>query len=330
VTVVGFVVHGGRPSAVRTARELIRWLAGREVEVRLLDDDPTHSSPVGRGVVELADGAGIHLAAPNEFAQGLDLVVSVGGDGTFLRAAHHAVEVDRPVVGVNVGRLGFLTAVDPEQAEEVIGLALEGRAVVEERVGVVAEPLGGTEWTAPRWGLNEVMVEKAARHRVLRVAVYLAGEYVTTFSGDGVIVATPTGSTAYSFSARGPIVSPGVACLVVTPIAAHMVFDRSFVIGLDEEVTIEVRLNEPGVLSTDGKESLPLPVGSRVRVRASDRPARVVRPLGSESFYRRVRERFSLPDGSAMDREFEDTPPTSGRLTRPTGFDVPGDVVPPG
>jgi NAD+ kinase len=279
----------------------MRWLGSREVEVRVLDDDPVHSSPAGSGVARLAEEVGGRLAAPAEFAEGLDLVVSVGGDGTFLRAAHHAVEVDRPVVGVNVGRLGFLTAVDPDQAQEVIAGALEGRAIVEERRAVIAESLGGTEWTAPRWGLNEVMVEKAARHRVLRVAVYLAGEYVTTFSGDGVIVATATGSTAYSFSARGPIVSPRVECLVVTPIAAHMVFDRSFVIAVDEEVEIEVRPNQAGLLSTDGKESLPLPVGSRVRIRASERPALVVRPPGSETFYRRVRDRFSLPDGTAMD-----------------------------
>jgi NAD+ kinase len=311
MTAVGLVVHAGRASAVRTARELIRWLAGREVEVRLLDDDPVHTTSSGRGVADLADEAGARLVSPERFAVGLDLVVSVGGDGTFLRAAHHAVEVDRPVVGVNVGRLGFLTAVEPDQAREVIGSALEGRAVVEERQGVVAEALGGTDWTGPRWGLNEVMVEKAARHRVVRVAVYLAGEYVTTFSGDGVIVATATGSTAYSFSARGPIVSPTVDCLVVTPIAAHMVFDRSFVIGIDEDVTIEVRAPEAGVLSADGKESLPLPVGARVRVRASEAKAKVLRPPGSESFYRHVRERFSLPDGTAMDADVEDMPPTA-------------------
>jgi NAD+ kinase len=312
MTAVGFVVHGGRESAVRTAARLIRWLAGREVEVRVLNDDAERASPLGRGIARLASEAGAGLAPPPEFAAGLDLVVSVGGDGTFLRAAHHAVQVDRPVVGVNAGRLGFLTSVDPDQAEEVLAGALEGTAVVEDRLGVVAEPLGGTDWTGPRWGLNEVMVEKAARHRVLRVAVFLAGEYVTTFSGDGVIVATATGSTAYSFSARGPIVSPRVEGLVVTPIAAHMVFDRSFVIGVDEQVEIEVRPNEAGLLSTDGRESLDVPVGSRVRVRASDRPAKVVRPADSESFYRRVRERFSLPDGTPMDVSPDDLPPAAG------------------
>ena len=313
MTAVGFVVHGGRNSAVRTADRLMRWLAGREVAVRVLDDEAALTS-AGAGVPALAAGTGAELVPPEEFAAGLDLVVSVGGDGTFLRAAHHAVQVDRPVVGVNAGRLGFLTAVDPEQAEDVIGRVLAGTAVVEERRAVIAESIGGTEWTGPIWGLNEVMVEKATRHRVLRVAVYLAGEYVTTFSGDGVIVATATGSTAYSFSARGPIVSPVVDCLVVTPIAAHMVFDRSFVIGTREEVEIEVRPNENGVLSTDGRESLEVPVGARVRIHASDRPAKVVRPADSESFYRRVRERFSLPDGSAMDAmdiSPDDLPPTA-------------------
>jgi NAD+ kinase len=124
--------------------------------------------------------------------------------------------------------------------------------------------------------------------------VMLDDEYVTTFSGDGVIVATPTGSTGYSFSARGPIVSPSVDCLVVTPIAAHMVFDRAFVIGADERVTIEVTGDEEGLFSADGQEALEIPVGARIHVRAADRPARLVRGH-QETFYRRVRTRFQLP-----------------------------------
>jgi NAD+ kinase len=308
VTAVGFVVHGGRPSAVRVAGGLIAWLAKRGADVRLLSEEPpaaTANAPDGR-LGELVAAGGARLEPPERFSEGLELVVSVGGDGTFLRASHRAVEAGCPVVGVNVGRLGFLTSVDPSDARGVIEAAVEGRAAIEERLAVVAEPVAGTDWTGPRWGLNEVMVEKAARHRVLRVAVFIAGEYVTTFSGDGVLVATPTGSTAYSFSARGPIVSPVVECLVVTPIAAHMVFDRSFVIGAEEEVEIEVRGEEEGVLSTDGLESLPLPIGARVLVRRADRSLRLVRPAGAESFTRRVRERFSLPDGSAMDVDPED------------------------
>ncbi|HXJ63926.1 MAG TPA: NAD(+)/NADH kinase, partial [Actinomycetota bacterium] len=109
MTAVGFVVHGGRGQAVRTAAQLIRAIAGREVEVRVLDDDPLHFSTASRGVADLARDSDVELSQPAEFAAGLDLVVSVGGDGTFLRAAHYAMEVDRPVVGVNVGRMGFLT-----------------------------------------------------------------------------------------------------------------------------------------------------------------------------------------------------------------------------
>jgi NAD+ kinase len=121
------------------------------------------------------------------------------------------------------------------------------------------------------------------------------GGYVTTFSADGVIVATPTGSTAYSFSARGPIVSPDVACLVVTPIAAHMVFDRSFVLGAEQVVTLEVVGDEPGLVSADGRATQEVPVGTRVRIRASSRPVRFVRRPGGEPFLQRVREKFGLP-----------------------------------
>jgi NAD+ kinase len=283
LTLVGFVVHGGRDSAIRVAADLAAWLSTEHVRSRSLED-------VDIGATE--------RASEQDFAAGLDLVVSVGGDGTFLRAAHKAFLADCPVVGVKVGRVGFLTAVEPEGAQALTASVLTGTASVDERLAVVAEP-AGTAWTEPQWALNELMVEKRARHRVIRLAVLFDDEYVTTFSADGVIVATPTGSTAYSFSARGPIVSPRVRGLVVTPVAAHMVFDRSFVLSAAERVTIEVRGEEPGLLSGDGRAGLELPVGSRVTVRVADRPARLVRPQGVETFYSRVRDRFHLPDGDA-------------------------------
>jgi NAD+ kinase len=218
----------------------------------------------------------------------LDLVVSIGGDGTFLRAAYSASHVGCPVLGVKVGRMGFLTEVEPQDALPLIRAVLDGRAHVEERLALTVEPVSGADFPA-QWGLNEVMVEKHARHRLVRLAVQVDGAYVTTFSADGVIVASPTGSTAYSFSARGPIVSPGVDSLVLTPIAAHMVFDRSFVLDATSRVQLEVMGEESGVLSADGRRSIELPVGSTVRIRASARPARLVR---RDSM---VREKFGLP-----------------------------------
>jgi NAD+ kinase len=278
VSRVGFVVHTGRARAVSVATELSSWLAQHGIATRAL---------AGSEVV--AD----EVVAQDHFHEGLDLVVSAGGDGTLLRAAHQAMKADCPVLGVNLGRMGFLTEVDEDGALNLLRAAVEGRAPIDERLAVAAEG-EETGWSDPQWALNEVMVEKGARHRVVRLKVMLDDEYVTTYSGDGVIVATPTGSTGYSFSARGPIVSPSVACLVVTPIAAHMVFDRAFVIGAYERVTIEVTGDEPGLFSADGLEALEIPVGGRIRVRTSDRPARLVRGP-AESFYHRVRVRFQLP-----------------------------------
>ena len=139
------------------------------------------------------------------------------------------------------------------------------------------------------------MVEKRARHRLVRLAVEVDGAYVTTFSADGVVVATPTGSTAYSFSARGPIVNPDVECLVLTPVAAHMVFDRSIVLGARQRVEIQVIGDEPGLLSADGRESMELPLGCRVSIGAAAHPARLVRRAGAPSFLIRVRDKFGLP-----------------------------------
>jgi NAD+ kinase len=273
---VGFVTHPSREPALSVTGGLCDALAADGVDAIRLPDD----------------------GSPSEAAAGLDLVVSVGGDGTFLRAAFVASDIGCPVLGVKVGRMGFLTEVDPEGAEALIRSVLAGTARIEERLALTTEPVGGVAFV-PQWGLNEVMVEKHARHRLIRLAVEVDGAYVTTFSADGVIVASPTGSTAYSFSARGPIVGPDVDCLVLTPIAAHMVFDRSFVLSARSRVELEVEGDESGILSADGRQSIELPVGSRVRIRASSRPARLVRREGAPGFLTLVRDKFDLPGDGA-------------------------------
>jgi NAD+ kinase len=276
VSRVGFVVHEGRPTAVEAATRLRDDLEGQGVDT-----------------IDLVHGSGT-----------ADLVVAVGGDGTFLRAAYVASGIGVPVLGVKVGTLGFLTETEPGAAADLIAEALAGRAPVEERLAVVAEAEAAAPGEAAfpsQWGMNEIMVEKRARHRLVRLRVEVDGAYVTTFSADGVIVATPTGSTAYSFSARGPIVSPDVPCLVVTPIAAHMVFDRSFVLNATQVVTLQVVGDEPALISADGRESVEIPVGTRIRIRPSNRPARFVRRDDGEPFLTRVRDKFGLPGDPAAD-----------------------------
>jgi NAD+ kinase len=276
---VGLVVHSGREGAVDAAAQLVRWLRDRDVVTRGLAGEESETD---------------EREGPEQFAAGLDLILSVGGDGTLLRAAQLASVADAPLLGVKVGRLGFLTEVEPAAAPELLGQVMAGRMVLEERMALVASPIDAP-WEEPQWALNEVIVEKRARHRLITLHAMVGGEDVTTFSADGVIVATPTGSTAYSFSARGPIVSPRVECLLLTPVSPHMVFDRSIVLGPDEGVTLEVLGDEPGLLSADGRPGLEMPVGSRVRIERSTRPARLVRGEGSPSFFALLREKFSLP-----------------------------------
>jgi NAD+ kinase len=271
MTGVGFVVHKGRVAAPEAAKSL----------QEALESD-------GVGWIELTDPDDGH------HAEQLDLVVSVGGDGTFLRAAHVVSQSGCPVLGVKVGRLGFLTEVAPTEALGVVRDVLGGRAIIEDRLAVVARTDAGTTFDS-QWGMNEIVVEKRARHRLVRLAVTVDGEYVTTFSADGVIVATPTGSTAYSFSARGPIVNPGVSCLVLTPIAPHMVFDRAFVLGSEQRITLEVAGDEAAVISADGRDSIDLAVGSFITIQAAERPTRFVRRADGPAFLTRVREKFGLP-----------------------------------
>ena len=276
---VGMVVHGGRPAALAAAAHLSAWLRDRGVKTCSLEGEPLGAD---------------EERPPASFADDLGLVVSVGGDGTLLRAAQLANPNDVPVLGVKVGRLGFLTEVEPQDAPDLLAKVVEGSARIEERMALLARPVGAT-WAEPQWALNEVIVEKTARHHLITLGALVGGEYVTRFSADGVIVATPTGSTAYSFSARGPIVSPSVQCLLLTPVSPHMVFDRSIVLSPKEGVTLEVLGEEPGLLSADGRPGLELPVGSSVRIEQAPKPARLVRGDGSPSFFSLLREKFSLP-----------------------------------
>jgi NAD+ kinase len=276
---VGFVVHGGKAGATEAAEHLSAWLRDRGVKTCSLEGESPRAD---------------QERPPDSFGDGLDLVVSVGGDGTLLRAALLANRNDVPVLAVKVGRLGFLTEVEPEEAPNLLAEVLEGDMRIEERMALVARPVGAS-WTEPQWALNEVIVEKKARHRLVTLGALVSGQYLTRFSADGVIVATPTGSTAYSFSARGPIVSPTVQCLVLTPVSPHMVFDRSIVLSPEEGVMLEVLGEEPGQLSADGRAGLELPVGSAVRIERASTPARLVRGHSSPGFFSLLREKFSLP-----------------------------------
>ena len=257
---VSFVVHEGRASAVETAEELRKDLDGEGVTTGL-----------ARGPEDVRDDRP-------------DLVVSVGGDGTFLRAARVAAEADCPVLGVKVGRLGFLTGIEPgPDALELVRAALEGRARVEQRLAVMAESADGTSFPS-QWAMNEIMVEKWTRHRLVRLAVHVDDEYVTTFSADGVIVATPTGSTAYALSAGGPIISPQVPAFALVPVAPHALTHRPIAVPDSALITIAVNQGRDASVHCDGQAHFGLAEGDRVALERSPHSARFLHPENHDYF----------------------------------------------
>jgi NAD+ kinase len=286
---VGAVVHRGRASAIAVGKELAEWGRQRAVELRTLDSE--------RGClgeeVPCADAAG--------FPDGLDLAVTLGGDGTLLRGVGLVLEAGVPVLGVNLGRLGFLTEVEADGLVGALDEVHAGRYRVERRTTLAARVLIDGAFVAEDLAFNDIVLEKAVRERMAVVAVRIGdGGPFARYAADGIMVASPTGSTAYSFSAGGPILSPRLDALLLTPIAPHMVFNRSLVLHPDEAVRLELLPESPPVVViVDGRAVRELPPGAVVEVRRGRYDAQLVRLDGSD-FYRLVRSKFRLADAGEV------------------------------
>jgi NAD+ kinase len=284
---VGAVVHPGRPSAARLGKELADWAAEAGIELRTLASE--------RGCL----GEDVPCAEPAEFPHGLDLVVSLGGDGTLLRALGLVLAAEVPVLGVNAGRLGFLAEVEADGLPAALDAVRDGRYQVERRTTLAARVRIGGRDAGEDLAVNDVVLEKGPRERLALVAVCLGdGGPFARYAADGMMVASPTGSTAYSFSAGGPIVSPRLDALLLTPIAPHMVFNRSLVLPPDEGVRLEVLPDSPTLVeSVDGRAVRELPPGTVVEVRRGRHDALLVR-TGHADFYNLVRSKFRLADAA--------------------------------
>jgi NAD+ kinase len=282
---LGVVVHTGRPAALAAGKELAGWAEEHGVELRTLE---TERGCLG-DAVPCVDTAG--------FAAGLDLAVALGGDGTLLRALGLVLEAEVPVLGVNLGRLGFLTEIEADALAGALDAVRAGRYRVERRTTLAARILVEGADVAEDLAVNDVVLEKSARERLAGVAVRIGdGGLFARYAADGLMVSSPTGSTAYSFSAGGPIVSPRLDAMLLTPIAPHMVFNRSLVLHPQERVRLEVLADSPPVVeSVDGRAVRELPPGSVVEVRRGHRQALLVRLDGTD-FYGLVRSKFRLAD----------------------------------
>ncbi len=224
--------------------------------------------------------------------EGVELAISLGGDGTMLRAVDGVAAHGAAVLGVNVGQLGYLTAVEPDDMLSALERYLGGTHRIEERMLLDVQVEGGPR----RLALNEAVVERTENGHTVRLAVSLDGEFFTTYAADGLIVATPTGSTAYSFSARGPIVDPAHWAMVLTPVSPHMLFDRAMVLGPRATVRLEVLGERPARLEADGQRIVgTLDPGAVVVCTAADEPARLVR-FGGSNFHHVLKQKFGLSD----------------------------------
>jgi len=283
---IGAVVHTGRSSALALGKQLVAWAVEHGVELRTLAEE--------RGC--LGEELEVPCLPAEAFPRGLDLVVALGGDGTLLRALGLALEAEVPVLGVNLGRLGFLTEVEADGLPPALDAVWEGAYQVERRTTLAVRVLVEGTCVATDVAVNDVVLEKAARERLAGVAVRLGGELFARYAADGIIVASPTGSTAYSFSAGGPIVSPRLDVLLLTPVAPHMVFNRSLVLHPDEEVQLEVLADGPSVVENiDGRAVRELAPGTVVEVRRSPYQALLVR-VDDPHFFGLVRSKFRLAD----------------------------------
>lgn len=225
-----------------------------------------------------------------------DILVVLGGDGTLLRAARAVVQVDVPILGLNLGKIGFLSKVEAGDLESVLVKLVAGEFKIDARMALEARilPGGRDDGAAVHHALNDVVVARGALARVVRLDVAIGPSHLATFIADGLVVASPTGSTGYSFSAGGPIVAPDSRNLIVTPIAAYLSTVRSVVVGPEQVVRCRVVDATEAIVSIDGREDVPIAVGDVVEVRALARPIQLVEPAGSLPFWDLFRQKVEL------------------------------------
>jgi NAD+ kinase len=282
VAVVGIVLHQEREQAAQLAGEAARRLLAAGHQVRLPQADAA--------IAGLAD----HGCPEAELGQGLDVAVSLGGDGTMLRTVDLVSSADVPILGINVGQLGYLTDIEPADLGSALDRFLAGEGTIEQRMLLaVRVERGGT--TTEHLAFNEAVLEKTPMGHTVRLAVDVDGEFFTTYAADGLIVATPTGSTAYAFSVRGPIVAPTHRALLLTPVSPHMLFDRTLVLDPEAALRLTVQGHRAATLSVDGRNLGELGEGDAIVCTAAPRSARLV-TFGPRDFLHVLKAKFGLND----------------------------------
>jgi NAD+ kinase len=274
-----FVVHAARPDAIEVAREAATGLTANGIQVLVAEKDVANLGIAG---IEHATNAA-----------GCELVIVFGGDGTILRGVEIAREHNVPVLGVNLGHVGFLAEAEPEEIKTVIEVVVNKAWTVESRtaLAITVQPETGDSWTT--WALNEVVIERQSNENMANLLVSIDGHPLSQWNCDGLLCATPTGSTAYAFSAGGPVVWPEVEALLVVPVSAHALFNRPIVVSPKSLIEVQV-ISGPVIVSADGRRNKNVTDGAQVKVVRHPDSVQLAR-IHQTPFTQRLVAKFELP-----------------------------------
>ncbi|GAA4693138.1 NAD kinase [Nocardioides nanhaiensis] len=288
------LTHTGRAEAREVALEVIKALTGHDLVVRLLAHEAADLglAPGQDPALEVLDPGGEEAGA----GVGCEITLVIGGDGSILRAAEITQGSGTPIIGVNLGHVGFLAEAETDDVASTIEALVHRRYTVEDRLALDVRVVHDGAQVASTFAVNEASIEKASRERMIEVVLEIDDRPLSRWGCDGVVIATPTGSTAYNFSAGGPVVWPQVEALCVVPLSAHALFARPLVVAPTSVVAVEVlaRTDGTGVLWCDGRRMVDLPAGARIEVRRGEHPVRLAR-LHQAPFTDRLVAKFGLP-----------------------------------
>lgn len=290
------VAHTGRPEAVSAALETCEQLVSSGITPVMTVDELMECKEKVTSPAQLAAINSVQELGSDCLLEQLELVMVLGGDGTILKAAEIVREAQTPLMGINLGHVGFLAESERDGLRDAVQRAAARDYLVKERLTLDVSVVVNSHVVYRTWALNEATVEKSARERMLEVVVEVDERPLSSFGCDGIVMSTPTGSTAYAFSAGGPVVWPSVQALLMVPLSAHALFARPLVINPNSKMAVEVlqRSAGHGVLWCDGRRTYELQPGSRVEVKRSDKPVRLAR-LHQGPFTDRLVRKFALP-----------------------------------
>lgn len=278
---VGIVPNYSKEPAMRLVGELAAFLMQKECKVVL-----TYKVAEMTGLKELG-------VTKYELYSKSDFIIVLGGDGTLLDTGRKAAKFGTPLLGINMGTMGFLAAADGSEANETIEKVLNGEYKIEKRLMLEAEILSDTDSPKQYKAVNDVCITRGVFTKITEYNIYVNEEYLATFRADGIIISTPTGSTAYNLSAGGPVLKPDIACMVITPICPHSLHSRSIVVSADDAVRIEASFGSNGdiIMSMDGQTSVILNNGDIINVRKSESSMNIIK-TNKRSFYEILRKKL--------------------------------------